>query len=101
MRRGSSNSAVKWLRLGCELSGAGAGFEAELCADGVADHGERNPGADEEAVAAHEAAAVVDVEEGAPELFDGAAFSQRPLPVGRSSTQTQTTEKMSRPEIQT
>ncbi len=42
-------------------------------ADGVADHGERNPGAEEQAVASHQAAAVIDVEEGAPELFDCAA----------------------------
>ena len=53
---------------------AAASLSAEFCADGVADHGEGNPGADEKAVAAHEAAAVVDVEEGAPEFIDGSAF---------------------------
>src|SRR5579871_1175501 len=48
--------------------------EAEACADGVADHRQRNPGTEEEAVACHQTAAVVDGEEGAPELFDCAAI---------------------------
>jgi len=48
-------------------------LESELRADGVADHGERYPRAYQEAVAAHEAAAVGEGEEGAPELFEGAA----------------------------
>ena len=47
--------------------------EAEFRTDGVADEGEWNPGTYEETIAAHEAAAVVDVEEGAIELLERAA----------------------------
>jgi hypothetical protein len=52
-------------------------FEGELCADSVADHGERCPGADQRTIAADEAAAVAEAEEGAPDFFDGATvFAQ-------------------------
>ena len=56
------------------ISGERLWFDAELCAHGVTDHGKRDPGADEQAVASHEAAAVADVEEGAPKFFNCAAL---------------------------
>lgn len=40
--------------------------EAQLCSDGVADHGERNPCPDEKSVACHQSASVIDGKEGAP-----------------------------------
>jgi hypothetical protein len=52
----------------------GLGFQPKLCADGVADHGERCPCAYQQAVATHEAAAVADIKEGAPEFFHGSAL---------------------------
>jgi hypothetical protein len=47
--------------------------EAEAGADSVADHGERNPGAEEQAITGHEATSMIDGEKGAPELIDCAA----------------------------
>lgn len=41
--------------------------------DGVTDHGERDPRANQQAVTAHEAAAMVEGEEGAPKLFNSSA----------------------------
>ncbi len=58
--------------------------EGEPCADGVANHGERNPRADKKAVAAHEAAAVVEAEEGAPEFFGGSAAFAEPVAGGQA-----------------
>ena len=48
-------------------------FEAVVGADGVADEGEWRPGAYGEALTGHEAAAVGDGEEGAPEFVERAA----------------------------
>jgi len=53
----------------CELST----FIGELCAERVADHRERYPCADEQAVAAHQATALLVREEGTPKLFGCAA----------------------------
>ena len=44
-------------------------FVGELCAERVADHGERYPCADEQAIAGHQAAALLIREEGTPKLF--------------------------------
>jgi hypothetical protein len=49
------------------------GFEAESGADGVTDRRERYPGAYQHAVSAHQAAAVGEGKEGAPEFFNRSA----------------------------
>jgi hypothetical protein len=64
-RRAQRNSATVFC--------GGLGFEAEGGSEGVADHGKGDPCADEDTVPAHEAAAVAEAEEGAPELFDCSA----------------------------
>ena len=54
-----------------------SGLEAELCSDGVADHGERYPGTEEWTVSTHETASVGEGEEGTPELLGCAtAFAE-------------------------
>src|ERR1700733_13641293 len=55
-------------------------FVGELCAERVADHGERYPRADEKAVAAHQAAALLVGEKCAPKLFGCATVLAKTVP---------------------
>lgn len=50
-----------------------SGSDGEFCADGIADHGGRDPCTHEQAVATHEATAMGKGEEGAPEFLGCAA----------------------------
>ena len=65
-------------------SSKGSGFERQLCAYSISDHREGHPRADEDAIASHEATAVVEGEKGTPELFDRAAVLAETIASGKA-----------------